>query len=51
MQTYIFIISIIGFIVCLYIMYKTEHGIPGIKKFDANFRLLDMRFKYDVKTV
>ncbi len=51
MQTVIFILSIIGFFLCLYIMYKTEHGIPGIKKYDANFRLLDMRFNYDVKTV
>jgi len=51
MQTVIFLISIIGFFVCLYIMYRTEHGIPGIRKFDANFKLLDMRFKYDVKTI
>ncbi|TLG76541.1 hypothetical protein [Culicoidibacter larvae] len=39
-------IGIAGFLICLFIMYATPHGIPGLRKFEANFRLLDMRFCY-----
>lgn len=28
-------------------MYRTNHGIPGIQKYDPKFRLLDMRFRYN----
>lgn len=40
------ILGIIGFIICLFLMYRTNHGIPGIQRFDSEFRLLDMRFRY-----
>lgn len=43
----ILIIGIIGFIGCLIIMYTTNHGIPGIQKYYSDFRLLDMRFRYN----
>lgn len=38
--------GLLGFIVCLFIMYATSHGIRGIQRFDRSFRLLDMRFHY-----
>lgn len=44
------IIGIAGLIICLVLMYTTDHGIPGIKKFDSAFRLLDMRFHYSSET-
>jgi len=47
----IFIIGIIGFFICLFIMYRTKHGIPGIRKYDTDFRLLDMQFRYDNEIV
>lgn len=43
----IIIFGIIGFFVCLFVMYRTNHGIPGIQKYDPNFMLLDMRFRYN----
>lgn len=45
------IIGLLGFVICLLAMYTTDHGIPGIRKFDSSFRLLDMRFHYSSKTV
>lgn len=45
------IIGIGGFIIILFIMYRTDHGIPGIQKYDPSFRLLDMRFHYSSETV
>lgn len=45
------IIGIFGFVACLGIMYLTDHGIRGIKKYDSSFRLLDMRFHYNTETV
>lgn len=44
-------IGIIGFLLCLLIMYLSDHGIRGIQKYDRSFRLLDMRFRYNSKTV
>lgn len=44
-------IGLIGFVMCLIIMYTTNHGIPGIRKHDPNFRLLDMQFHYRSDTV
>jgi hypothetical protein len=32
-------------------MYGTNHGIPGIRKFDSEFKLLDMRFHYNDKVL
>ena len=45
------IISFLGFLACLMVMYTTDHGVPGIKKFDPSFRLLDMRFHYSSEIV
>ena len=39
-------VGISGFLVCLAMMYFTNHGIRGLRKYDADFRLLDMRFRY-----
>ncbi|NLJ87977.1 MAG: hypothetical protein GX327_04230 [Epulopiscium sp.] len=44
-------ISVLGFLICLLIMYMTDHGIPGIRKYDPSFRLLDMHFHYSSETV
>jgi len=49
MSTGIIIFAIAGFFVSLFIMYRTEHGIPGIKKYNSDFILLDMRFRYNKK--
>lgn len=43
----IIIFGTLGFFVCLLVMYTTNHGIPGMQKYDPNFRLLDMRFRYN----
>ncbi|NTV78102.1 MAG: hypothetical protein HGA25_02895 [Clostridiales bacterium] len=45
------IIGIMGFIICLMVMYLTDHGISGIQTYDCSFRLLDMRFHYTSKIV
>lgn len=45
------IAGIAGVIICLVLMYATDHGIPGIQKFDRTFRLLDMRFHYNSEAV
>lgn len=45
------LIGILGFVLCLFIMYATPHGIRGIQKFDSTFRLLDMQFHYNSKIV
>lgn len=49
MNIVIVIFGVIGFFICLFIMYRTDHGIPGIQKYDSEFRLLDMRFRYTGK--
>ncbi len=51
MNTIILLLAVLGFIFSLYLMYRTDHGIPGIQKYDKDFRLLDMRFRYDSKVV
>lgn len=45
------IIGILGLVICIFIMYFTDHGIRGIQKFSPSFRLLDMRFHYSSETV
>ncbi len=45
------IIGIIVFIVCLLVMYGTNHGIPDIRKYDSDFKLLDMRFHYSANDI
>lgn len=45
------LISGIGLIIALGIMYGTQWGIPGITQFDSNFKLLDMQFSYSFETV
>lgn len=44
-------VGLIGFFACLIIMYTTNHGIRGLRKYDADFRLLDMRFHYTAANV
>jgi len=44
-------LGIAGFIICLAIMYTTDHGIRGLRKHDADFTLLDMRFRYTAADV
>lgn len=40
-------LGVTGFFLILIIMYTTSWGIPGIRRYDAEFRLLDMRFRYN----
>ncbi len=47
MHISIIVLGTIGFFVSLHMMYRTNHGIPGIQKYDPNFQLLDMRFRYN----
>jgi len=44
-------IGIAGFVICLYIMYATNHGVKGLRSYDPNFKLLDMRFHYNAADV
>lgn len=41
----------IGFFLILILMYATSWGIPGIRRYDSEFRLLDMRFRYSPEMV
>lgn len=45
------VVGIIGFLLCLLIMYTTNHGPRGIQKCDPSFRLPDMRFHYSGKAL
>ena len=45
------LIGVLGFVICLLVMYMTDHGIRGIQIFDRSFRLLDMRFHYSSEIV
>lgn len=45
------VIGVLGFVICLLVMYMTNHGIRGIQMFDRSFRLLDMRFHYSSEMV
>lgn len=51
MTKWIVRIGIVGFFICLILMYGSEHGIRGIRKYDSSFQLLDMRFHYSSKEV
>jgi len=51
MNLVILSLAVVGFIFSLYLMYSTDHGIPGIQKYDKTFQLLDMRFRYDSNIV
>lgn len=42
-------IGIVGFLICLSIMYLTDLGARGIRKFDASFKPPDMKFHYSVE--
>jgi len=44
-------IAAVGFVVCLVIMYVSDKGVKGLRKYDANFKLLDMRFHYNADDV
>lgn len=41
--------GIIGFFICLVIMYCTPYGIRGIRKYDSAFQMPDMKFHYSVE--
>lgn len=44
-------IGIIGFFVCIGIMYMTSHGIRGIREYDPAFQMPDMKFHYSVEEI
>lgn len=51
MTSIVKVIGVLGFVICLLVMYTTNHGIRGIQTFDPSFRLLDMRFHYNSEIV
>lgn len=51
MGTIVTVIGSIGFFACLFIMYATKHGIPGLRRYDVDFKLLDMQFRYNTEKV
>ncbi len=44
-------IGVIGFVICLLLMYTTDLGHSGMQKHDADFNLLDMRFHYSADDI
>lgn len=51
MGVIITVLGAIGLFFCLFIMYATSYGIPGITKYDKDFKLLDMQLHYNSKKV
>ena len=48
------LIQTLGFILfflCLFLMYATNIGIRGIRKYDSSFRSPDMKFHYNAETI
>lgn len=44
-------VGIIGFFLCLAIMYVTPYGIRGIQVYDPTFQLPDMKFHYSAEQI
>ena len=44
-------IGIVGFLICLALMYLTDLGVRGIRRYDSSFHSPDMKFHYSVKQV
>lgn len=42
------VVGIIGFLICLYIMYMTNLGVRGIREYAPSFQSPDMKFHYSV---
>ncbi|MEG2206480.1 MAG: hypothetical protein RR065_00095 [Clostridia bacterium] len=49
--TVLAVLAAIGLGVCLYVMYATPHGVPGLTALNPQFKSLDMRFFYRAKDV
>ncbi|MCI1959374.1 MAG: hypothetical protein LKJ25_07095 [Clostridia bacterium] len=48
MWKFVKVAGIIGFLICLYIMYMTNLGVRGIREYAPSFQLPDMKFHYSV---
>lgn len=48
---FIQIAGIIGFFVCLVVMYLTPYGVHGIRAYDPTFQMPDMKFHYSVEQI
>lgn len=44
-------VGIIGFFICLAIMYFTPYGVHGIREYDPTFQMPDMKFHYNVEYI
>lgn len=44
-------VGIIGFFVCLAIMYFTPYGVRGLREYDPTFEMPDMKFHYSVEHI
>lgn len=51
MEWFIQIVGIIGFFLCLVIMYITPYGVRGIQVYDPEFQLPDMKFHYTAEQI
>ncbi len=51
MVRFIQTVGIIGFFICLSIMYMTNHGVRGIQKYYPSFQIPDMRFHYSAEQI
>ncbi len=51
MKKIVRLIGVIGFVICLILMYTTDLGHIGLQKYDADFSLLDMKFHYSVNNI
>lgn len=45
------IVGVIGFFICLAIMYITPYGVRGLKEYDSTFEMPDMKFHYRVEQI
>lgn len=48
MWKFVKLVGIIGFLMCLFIMYMTNLGVHGIQKYDPSFQSPDMKFHYSI---
>lgn len=51
MLRFIQTVGIIGFFICLSIMYMTNHGVRAIQKYYPSFQIPDMKFHYSVEQI
>lgn len=51
MWKFIQVVGITGFLICLFIMYMTNLGVRGIRKYDPGFQSPDMQLHYSAASI